>query len=198
MPVENIAEFILYITPGFIAIEIYRRHFPAKERNTFTQVTQSIIFALIIIALLRIIDGKYLNNWLHTNKGLTLDTRFTIVLILSGIVFGYLAVYQLKIRSHLYKRYEKLSWLASEPDSIWQQIILSNNEDWSVVYLDDGSIYLGWISNYQADPNKKDQDFLLSDAKCINDELSEKYQINGQGVYWNTRDIKSIEFIKGI
>ena len=198
MPVENIAKFILYITPGFIAVEIYHIHFPAKERNTFTQVTRSIIFAVVIIVLLRIIDDNYLNNWLHTNKALTLDTRFTIVLILSGIVFGYLAVYQLKIRSHLSKRYEKLSWLASEPDSIWQQINAPNNEDWAVVYLDDGSIYLGWISNYQADPNKKDQDFLLSCAKRVNDELSENYQIDGQGVYLNTRDVIRIEFIKGI
>lgn len=197
MPVDSLAEFILYITPGFIAIEVYRYYFPGKKRNSFTQIAQSVIWALVIINFIRFIDDTYLNNSLHSDQDGVPDAQFSIALLLGGFVFGFLGAYQLKIRSFLSSKYENLSWLSSQPDSIWQQINSTDIEDYVVVYLDDGSIYFGWISNYQADPNSEDQDFLLKAAKRIDDDFKELYLIDGIGVYLNTRDVKRIEFFKG-
>jgi hypothetical protein len=65
-----------------------------------------------------------------------------------------------------------------------------------VVYLDDGSIYLGWIKDFTFDPDADDNDFLLADAKRVDDQLAEKYAVTGRGVYLNTRNVKRIEFVK--
>lgn len=71
-----------------------------------------------------------------------------------------------------------------------------DNKDWAVIFLDDGSIYSGWISDYRFDPDSSDQDFLLSKAKRVDDDLSPMYEINGIGVYLNTRNVRRIEFVK--
>jgi len=197
MPTENLAEFVLYIAPGFIAVEIYRRKHPAKERSTFTQIATSLVFALVILAGIKWIDNTWLCNWLHTNSDSFPDERLIVSLIVGGIIAGYLCVIQLKIRSLLAQRFDFLLWLASEPEAIWQKVNSPQNEDWAKVHLDDGSIYIGWISKYQADPNLNDQDFLLSRAKRINEDLSEKYIVNGCGVFMNTKNVKRIEYLAG-
>ena len=43
-----------------------------------------------------------------------------------------------------------------------------------MVYLDDGSIYIGYIYEYRFDPDCDDQDFVLSDAKRVDEDLNEK------------------------
>jgi len=197
MPVQNLAEFILYITPGFIAVEIYRHHFPAKERSLFTQIAQSVIWALLIVSAIRFADSTWLDNELHSNKSGIPDLRFSISLLLAGVLLGYVGVCQLTVRSFLSKKVSFLPWLVSQPDSIWLQVNAAQNEDWALVSLNDGSSYLGWISKFQADPNSVDQDFLLTYAKRVDENLKELYSIDGLGVYLNTRNVARIEFVKG-
>jgi hypothetical protein len=197
MPTENLAEFLLYIAPGFLAVEIYRYYFPARERNNFTQIAQSVIWALVILTLIRYLDARYLGNWLGSADEGMPNTKFVFTLLIGGLLTGFLGVIQLKLRSALAIKYSKLSWLASEPDSIWHKINSPKNKDWSVIYLKDGSIYLGWISEFQADPNLVDQEFLLTKAKRIDADLKEKYLIDGLGVYLNTKDVIRIEFVRG-
>jgi hypothetical protein len=69
--------------------------------------------------------------------------------------------------------------------------------DWSVVYLDDGSIYLGVVHQYRSNPNDQDQDFLLAKAQRVDDKLQTLYLVTGQGVYLNTRNVKRIEYLAG-
>ena len=35
MPVNGLIEFILYLVPGFFALEVYHSHFPIKEIGRF-------------------------------------------------------------------------------------------------------------------------------------------------------------------
>jgi len=69
------------------------------------------------------------------------------------------------------------------------------SNDYAVVYVDDGSIYLGWIKDYTFDPDAEDNDFLLADAKRVDEQLKELYSITGRGVYLSTRNVKRIEFV---
>ncbi len=197
MPTENLLEFLLYIAPGFLAVELYNCYFPAKERNSFTQIAKSVICALIIISVVQYLDQNYFAYFLQsTSPGLT-NTKYIIALFLGGIIAGFLAVFQLKVRSSLAENYQNLSWLAKEPDSIWQKINSPTNRDWAVVYLNDASIYLGWITEYQSDPNLNNQDFILNNAKRITEDFEEIYIVDGIGVYINTKDVNKIEFVKG-
>ena len=197
MPTDNLIDFLLYIAPGFLAFELYRYYFPAKKRNNFTKIAQSIIAAVVIASIVQYIDENFLDLWLRSNKPSLDNTKYTLSLFVGGVVAGYVAVFQVNLRSLLARNIDWLTWLAKEPDSIWQKINSPANDDWAVVYLNDGSIYLGWISEYQADPDLVDQDFILSRAQRVNEDLDEIYIVDGEGVYLNTKDVNKIEFFMG-
>jgi len=72
---------------------------------------------------------------------------------------------------------------------IWLKVNLPETKDWAVVFLNDRSIYTGWIKEYSFDPDNAYHDFLLARAKRVDENLKEKYVIDGLGVYLNTRDV---------
>ncbi len=196
MPIDNIIDFIVYVLPGFIASEIYYSHYPVKERAPLTQLAQSVIGGVIIVSFLRWLDLTYLAGALHTSATNPPDMVFVASIIFSGVAVGYLISWQYSLRGWLAQRFSWLSWLYSDPDNIWQFVNRPSVEDWVVVYLNKGGVYLGWISMYRFDPDAEDQDFLLSNARRVDDQLNVIYPIDGIGVYLNTRDISRIEFVK--
>lgn len=198
MPVDSLADFIVYIAPGFLATEVYKSYFPGKERSTFAQLAMSIVWASIIVVAVRLIDDNLLRGALHSSTTTPLaETKFIASLLLFGALFGWMAAKQLEARISLGHKYEFLAWLAPVSDSVWKFVNDRDVEDWAVVTLVDGTKYLGWISNYRFDPDESDQDFLLSRARRVDDRLAEAYVVDGIGVYLNTRDIVSIEFVGG-
>jgi hypothetical protein len=56
---------------------------------------------------------------------------------------------------------------------------------------------MGWIKEFTYDPDSPDNDFLLSMTKRVNDDLTVRYKVDGQGVYINTRNLRRIEFVRG-
>ena len=196
MPIQNVVDFIIYVAPGFLASVIYYAAYPVKQRTAFTQLAQSVVGGAIIVSLIRWLDTHYLGNLLHSSLPGTPDIRFMIAIVLGGVIAGNLAVFQLSARRGLASRFRLLSWLSSFPDSSWQFVNRPNVGDWAVVYLNDGAIYLGWITRYRFDPDSQDQDFLLANAKRVNDRLKTMYPVDGIGVYLNTRDVTRIEFIR--
>lgn len=198
MPVKDLLEFILYVVPGFVALELYRASYPAKERNQFAQIAWSIILGVFIFTFTKWVDENFLENVLQSRKEGFPSNRFIFSLLLVAFVTGGGMILLHFLRFQLSTLHNKLSFIAPDPQSIWAKINLRTNEDWAVVLLNDGSIYIGWISLYTYDPNTENQDFLLSKAKRVNEKLNTKYIIDGQGVYLNTRDVKRIEFVKGV
>src|SRR5437588_285283 len=69
-------------------------------------------------------------------------------------------------RFFLASHWPRLEGIAPDPQSIWAKINRPS-DDYAVVYVDDGSIYFGWIEDYTFDPDAKDNDFLLADAKRV-------------------------------
>jgi hypothetical protein len=53
MTVENIIGLILYIAPGFLAMEVYHAFYPVRERNNFILSTWSIIYGVTVSAIVR-------------------------------------------------------------------------------------------------------------------------------------------------
>ena len=152
MPIDNIVDFIIYVLPGFIATEIYYSHFPARQRSAFTQLTQSVIGGVIAVSALRWVDERLLRGALQSAATPSPSPLFIASLLLSGLALGYIMVAQLDLRSYLTKRFHSLAWLSSSPDSIWLFVNQPSVQDWAVVRLKDGPIYLGWISRYRFDP----------------------------------------------
>ncbi len=197
MPVDTIADFVLYIAPGFIATFIYYRYYPAKERTAFTQTAQSVVWGLVIVTAVRLADQHLLSGTLGSDVQGMPSVALTGALLGAGLVLGYLGVLQLLARSAIARKHTSLRWIAPPPDSIWQYINEPWVRDWAVVHLDDGSSYLGWISQYRSDPDFADQDFLLTHARRVDDAIKELYPVDGIGVYVNTRHVSRIEFLRG-
>lgn len=197
MPINNIVEFVLYVIPGFLVVEIYRAAYPAKEKSEFQQIGWSILYGLLIVAIVKWLDKNVLANSLFSQTNGIPGLRFTIALLIAGVIFGLLLILFYKSRFYLSNKTKYLKRIAPDPQSIWAKVNQTINKDWCIIYLYDGAIYLGYISQFTFDPDKESQDFLLSDAKRVDEDLKEKYLVTGIGVYLNTKDVKRIEFLKG-
>lgn len=197
MPTEHLFEFVLYVIPGFLSVEIYRSIYPAKQKSEFAQIGWSILFGVLIVVSVKWIDKKFFSNQLYSNIQEFPGMRFTAALFVGGVIVGIGRVLLHFIRFQLSQRFKLCRNISPDPQSIWAQINQPNNKCWAVVFLEDNSIYMGYISKYTFDPDNTDQDFLLGEAKRVDENLVEKYTIDGIGVYLNTRDIKRIEFMKG-
>lgn len=196
MSISDLTEFILYVLPGFIALQIYHKIYPAKQKSDLIYISWSIILGIVITNIILLIDKNYLGKQLYPELTEFPGFLFILCIIASGIVFGLLFSLSHELR---YKIGIKYGWKFLIPDSlsIWAKINQKWNKDWAVVYLEDKSIYLGNIKYYSYDPNNSDHDLLLGQAKRVDNELKVQYKINGIGVYINTRDIKKIEFLAG-
>lgn len=197
MPIENIIEFLLYIAPGYIALQLYRSYWPVEKKDSFHDIALSVIYGVTIITILKWTDRHWFNYHFESNLSGFPSAKFLFGILIFGVILGGLFIGQRELRSYLSKQAKFLKFLSPGNDAIWVKINDRTNKDWATVYLDDGSIYLGWISNYIYNPHQQDQDFLLSRAKRLYDNLEVMYEIDGCGIYLNTRDVKRIEFRSG-
>lgn len=193
-PVEHLVDFLVYVMPGFIALQLFRAKYPAKKLSEFLQVAWSLIYGVILATLVRGVDGRCLHGWLQSNSPGFPASRFVIALVLAGLFGGILLIGLYRARFFVAAHWPRWEGIAPDPQSIWAKVNRPSN-DYAVVYVDDGSIYFGWIKDYTFDPDAEDNDFLLADAKRVDEQLTEKYSITGRGVYLNTRNVKRIEFL---
>ena len=193
-PAEHLVDFLVYVMPGFIALHLFRAKYPAKKLSEFLQVAWSLIYGVILATLVRSADGRFLHGWLQSNTTGFPGSRFVMALVIAGLFGGVLFVSAYRIRFFLAAHWPSLEGIAPDPQSIWAKVNRPSN-DYAVVYVDDGSIYFGWIKDYTFNPDAEDNDFLLGDAKRVDEQLTEKYSITGRGVYLNTRNVKRIEFL---
>ncbi|SRR6266700_1188899 len=194
-PIEHLADFILYVMPGFIALQLYRAKYPVKGLSEFLQVSWSLIYGIALAAVVRWLDRSLLKDYLHSNEQGFPWVRFIAALAFAGILLGTLLIVLRWTRFTLAKKFVSMTGLEPDPQSIWVRVNQPSNE-YAVVYLDDGAIYLGWIKEYSFDPEAESNDFLLAEAKRVDERLNTRYVINGQGVYLNTRNVKRIEFVR--
>src|SRR5450755_3503873 len=50
-PAEHLVDFLVYVMPGFIALQIFRAKYPAKKLSEFLQVAWSLIYGGILASL---------------------------------------------------------------------------------------------------------------------------------------------------
>ena len=199
MSFNDLSEILLFLAPGYIAIRLIRLWHPVKEKDSFHDLVSSVVIGFFITGLLKLIDEKYLDFFLGSNttsSGLP-SIRFYFSILFSGVIAGVVLIGLSKLYGSITKDSVFLGFLSSGTDPVWLNINSPDTEDWAIVYLDDKSIYLGWIKDYSYNPNFEDQDFLLSKAIRLDENLNKVSKINGIGVYLNTRDVKKIEFVKG-
>ena len=196
-PVEHVAEFVVYAMPGFLALQIYRSVYPVKGLSEFLQAAWSIIYGVVLASFVRGLDSAYLGDVLHSADQGFPRLAFILALVVAGLAWGFVLVGINKSRTLLSDKFQTLHFIAPDVQSIWAKVNQSQVTDWAVVYTDDGAVYMGWIKEFTYDPDADDNDFLLSKARCVDENLKVKYEVDGQGVYMNTRNVKRIEFVRG-
>lgn len=194
-PIEHLVDFILYVMPGFIALQLYRATYPVKGLSEFLQVSWCLIYGIVLAGTVRWVDHQFLNGYLHSDETGLPWLRFIVALAFAGLLLGMLLISVRWTRFTLARKYSRLGSLEPDPQSIWKKVNQQSTE-YAVVYLDDGAIYIGWIKEYTFDPDVENNDFLLAGAKRVDDQLNSIYLVNGQGVYLNTRNVKRIEFVR--
>jgi hypothetical protein len=195
-PVEHIAEFIVYAMPGFVALQLYRNLYPIKGLTEFLRVAWSLIYGVCLASLVRGLDARYLDHSLHSADEGFPRFSFILALVAAGVVWGFVLAGFTRLRLFLSDTYPSLDFISPDVQSIWASIN-QTQAGWAVVFTDDGAIYLGWIGEFTYLPDAADNDFLLSDATRLNDDFTVSYEVDGQGVYLNTKNVKRIEFRKG-
>lgn len=194
-PFGDVVVLLLYLLPGFLAMQLYRARYPSKRLSQFEAIVWSILHSLFIHFGLRGVtyflgceDLVSLDPKAHSE----IPTMTIGVLILGGVVWGGVLIVQYQFRV-------LVPFLQSpDPQAIWPVVAAAPKEElWTVARTKQGTLYLGWVKKYSFDPAVEDHDFLLCPAYLVDDDLNVKRDLSVGGVYLNTRDIESLEMVPG-
>jgi hypothetical protein len=157
---------IIYITPGFIALEFLYFLIPSKRRTGFERLAWSLILTIPILGIIKFIQEitpylvfDYLPSYVAWAWSLALGLGFLISRIYRGKnlslklggLFGLEVIYN-------YPR-------------VWNKFFAENNDNTFRFNLDDGRIYIGKIVNYSIDPNYEEQEIFIRPAfVCVEKE----------------------------
>ena len=187
-------QLLMILLPVFIAVEIYRKFFPAVKFRWLIYTGWVVINGVLIWSLLVSIEERIYNtSWgLLDGTGSFLGILFLFIL---GVIAGLIRVVFRMTGFKLAKNLNVLRWLKPEKGSIWMNVNEKNGgNEWVIVYLSDGSIYLGWVSQFANHPERTNQEFVLQNARRLDEAHKQLYEIVGAGVYLNTRDVIRIEY----
>jgi len=196
VPFGDVFVLLLYLLPGFLAIQIYRKKHPAKQASQFEVVVWSVLHSFIVLLLLAGASytfGLSSLNLLEQSGSSKIGATSIMVLLAGGSLWGFVL-----IGSHWCRT--KLPFLRSpDPLAIWPVAAarVARNQLWALVRTKEGRLYLGWIEKYSFDPSMEDHDFLLRPAYLVNEDLEVERDLERGGVYLNTRDMESLEMIPG-
>ncbi|MHA1568670.1 MAG: DUF6338 family protein [Alphaproteobacteria bacterium] len=213
---SKIFYIFIYLIPGFVAREMFLARYPVRKKSTVELIIWSIIYSFVILIALCIIseifDDPRLNYFNRDTS--SLGVKSYLLILVGGVILGVMLILQREIRFWIDKKIpdpfqEKpffdlrfRLWMGirsvlripPDPGAVWPMVNKQEQGSFAAVFLNDGSIYLGWIGQFTYDPNASEQDFLLQDAKKIDENFNEIYKVEGIGVYLNTKNVKRIEY----
>ena len=56
--IPSLAEFALYVVPGFLAIQVFRYFYPTKKSSTFELTATSLVVGVGITTILKWVDCR--------------------------------------------------------------------------------------------------------------------------------------------
>lgn len=187
---------MLYLTPGFLAMQLYRVRYPAKRISQFESIAWSIVHSFIVLLGLAgaawIFDNNDFNLF-NLNRYAPIQPKTILVLLIGGLVWYFILVGIYRLR--------KFIPLLPDSDSqaIWPIVANRDPDDelWALVRTKQGLQYFGWLDKYSFDPAAENHEFVLRPAYLLDADLAVKRDLKQGGVYLNTRDIEAFEMIPG-
>ena len=196
IPFNEAIGLLLYLTPGFLAMQLYRVSYPAKRISQFENVAWSIVHSFFVLLGLAftawMLDNNELNLF-NLNGQAQIQPKTILVLLVGGIVWSVFLIGFHWVRTFI-------PFLPDpDPQAIWPVVASSSpdNELWALVRTKQGIHYFGWLDKYSFDPAAESHEFVLRPAYLLDASLTVKRDLKQGGVYLNTRDIESFEMIPG-
>ncbi len=121
-PAEHLVDFLVYVMPGFVALQLFRAVYPASKLSEFVQVAWSLIYGVILATLVRGTDSRFLNGWLQSSAPGFPAFRFVAALVVAGLLLGVLRVGLNFARFFVAAHWPRLEGIAPDPQSIWAEI----------------------------------------------------------------------------
>lgn len=195
-PTIDAVVLLLFLVPGFLAIQLYRAKYPAKRITQLEIVIWSILHSFVIHWLLSgaavLFESEELDMLRHSSDSV-IDPGTIAVLLAGGLVWG-LAL----ILFHWCR--VRVPFLPNpDPQALWPVAAegIEGQQLWALVRTKQDYLYMGWIQQYSFDPTAEDHEVLLRPAYFVNEKLEVQRDLGTGGVYLNTRDVESVELIPG-
>lgn len=187
---------LLYLLPGFVAMQLYRACYPAKRQSQFEIIVWSLLHSFIIrLGIEGAASGLGYSDLdlLTPATGSAIRASMIAIPLVGGLAWGGVLIASFGIRFHIP--------FLRNPDlqAVWPAIADSAPKEnlWVLVRTEQGFRYLGWVTRYSFDPEAEDHDFHLRPAYLVDDDLLIQRDLTQGGVYLNTRDVESLEMIPG-
>ena len=196
IPLGDTLVLLLYLLPGFLAMQIYRVRYPAKPLSRFEAIGWSILHSFLI--LLGLSTAAYMlgckdPDILNPDSGSEIQPMMIAVLLGGGAIWGgiLIAGHWLRIKLDFFP--------TPDPQAIWHVVVDNAPKDdlWVLARTKQDVLYLGWVKEYSFDPAAEDHEFLLRPAYLVDNDLHIRRDLTQGGVYLNTRNIESLEMIPG-
>ena len=190
-------ELLAFLVPGAVAVELFRVAYPAANRNWLSTILWLAVWGAIGGAAALWFDATVLDGSAGLANG-QLSVGMVALLLAAGLTAGGLRIAVRALRFVIARGSPVIQWMRPDDPPVWVSANMPFvNDDWAVVYLRDGAIYLGWIAQFGYDPRREFHDLVLQDARRLDDDLGERYRVSGSGVYLNTRQVARIEYWTG-
>jgi hypothetical protein len=90
LSLQDVANIITFIAPGYFAIQVYALVYAKKERNFSQLLIESVVFSLPIVVLTNVIWEKLLGKPAVTSVDVAYSSLLLLVALASGAVATYL------------------------------------------------------------------------------------------------------------
>lgn len=173
MQLSDLAQAIIFLIPGFLAVEFKNFLTPTRRRSDFERLVESVVLSLaafvvtygVLLSISRAARIAFPN---------TRDPAFIAPDWIIALALGY--SWARVLRSSTFSRIvEKLFGVqyTSEP-SFWAEVLRSRNAGpyrggWVRVYLDDGTKYIGAVTRFTTDPNQSDKELVLEEVYSVDE-----------------------------
>ena len=180
IPFNEAIGLLLYLTPGFLAIQLYRVSYPAKRMSQFEHVALSIVYSFIILLGLAATSWFFDNNdfnLFNLTRDASIQPMTIFVLLIGGFVWYIFLV-------GFYRLRKLIPFLPNpDPQAIWPVVATHAPDDelWALVRTKQGIYYIGWLDKYSFDPAAENHEFVLRPAYLLDADLAVRRDLGKRG-----------------
>lgn len=170
MELSDLTQAILFLLPGFLAVEVKNFLTPTRRRSDFERLWESVILSLVAYGVtysIFLTGASVVKSAPPTIR----TTAFVVPDFVVAILLGYLWAKVLK--SHWFSQVaERVGVQYTAEPSFWAELLRFRSQGplrggWVRVYLEDGTKYIGTVTRFTTDPNEPDRELVLEQIYSV-------------------------------